>query len=494
MAQLLSLPSEVLHEIISRVNDLWSPATELKALCLTCKRLRDVAEPVLYRQLCTSKHDREQATIFLRFARTIAQRPELRNDVRVVDMYLERNYDFDGCTQVLMPPDFDLSSLRAAAPAYFDGPADQGWAPGKTIKVFPHVMAMLSLLPNLSVLRIRAKEPNGQREMYRLAELAENLPNLRELLICDSKRYNNTQAEFAYAPLVQLPRLRVLSLKHLDMANMFAEGAPRLRFPRASLGVERLSVRQCSMTNECMRDLIVACRRLTHFTYHQWSDINQREERLDVAVWHGALATHKDSLEEADLNCINEFDILDGWDNSPLEPWPSFRDFAKLTSLKMEYRRMRYDLLPQVLRELYLHDCRDIENRAEISGWCSVKKNWCPDLHSFQIMTTQHCRASQRAVKRYGFRWYCWSEMTRVYKKVDFLLKIWFRDFIDGTYHFSQVGSRSSFSFHHLLFYTWSHCYLILLSPLCIRPFPVSPLFPPFFCTETRLYRTTVYW
>jgi hypothetical protein len=173
-----------------------------------------------------------------------------------------------------------------------------------------------------------------------------------------------------------------------------------------------------------------------------------------VKGWHNALSLHKDFLQEISLDCINAFVIMRDHYNHPLPTWPSLNSFTSLKTLKMEYRRTEYAHLPPNLDFLYLFDCRGIRTDAEINAWKQLKAYYCPKIKTFEIMITQDCRWAQRQVKSTGFHWGYFPDKTREWNKDGFLLKIWFKEFLDGTYHFSQVGASSPFTNVNLINFT----------------------------------------
>ena len=459
MTNLLDLPVELLTQIVSDVEEDWYPLpSDFKPLRQTCRKLRTLADAWFFRSFKTDKDDRHPAPRFLQFSSAVARRPELRKNVKTLDLLLERNYDYDGCTEVWVPNGFDLSAFEDAASSFFEGNGvAKMWRRGTTIAVYPHVMALLSLLPDLEVLRLNVKDDKGNKNLQRLVDLLHGASHLKELKLAAFKPFDDTFPSFTpFEPILQLSSLKRLTLKHLHMADTtefsFADPSEVIderltKYVPGSLTIENLSIRNCRISSDYTIQLIKACRRLTSFDYKEWANINEqdrkRKPRLDVKSWHDALSLHKDTLEELSLNNMNAFTILNEIGGRPLDAWPSFTSFLALTILKIEYRRMVYTHLPPNISHLYLFDCREISNSSEITGWIGVK-SYCPHIELFEIMTTQDCRSIQYDCKYLGFKWGCWTEQTREYNKAGFELKVWFKDFIDGTYHFSQGTDDTS--------------------------------------------------
>lgn len=460
MAQLLNLPVETLQETIEYVALAYRPLADLKALCRTCKALCNIAQPVLYHQFIFNR--REDCSVdnigwkLLRFADTLARRPELRKSVKEMQLDLQSDEDLARNIGCFIPPKFDLGGLRGAAPQYFSSKRKRdAWGRKKTMQVFPHVEVVLSLLPRLEVLRLRVGGVYDQKSTYLGfgPETAQYLANVKELALCGPTGYNDEPAHFEMImPLINsLPRLKKLKLKNFDIAGVFRKSEDResaqWRIAEGTMGIEELCIRNCPMTNEILQRIIRSCRRLTAFDFKTWKDSDYEDRRrfwrqeLDVESLHAALFLNKDSLEELSLNCVNVFEKME--DYSPAETlpgYPSFQDFLRIKTFKIEYRRMRYENLPPNLTHLYLYDCRDVRNEMEVEAWKAVKRSFCPDIETFEIMCTDNCRGVQCQLKYMHFQWGCWTEKTREWYKDGFELKVWFKDFIDGTYHFSQVS------------------------------------------------------
>ncbi|KAF1953432.1 hypothetical protein CC80DRAFT_595981 [Byssothecium circinans] len=481
MAKLIDLPTETLTEIVWQVS-CWRGLDDLSALRLTSHKLRDITDLIFFNTLKTKQYEKQPAKKILQFADIVSRRPELRKSVKTIDLFLGPDFAFNSCRRTNVPNDFDLSAIRKAAEAFFEGVLENKWVSENeqlkgmvfrskkkkkkmkaemkrnTIEVYPHVAALVSLLPRLEVLRQITDDPYRNQDMGRIAELKYNYDLLRELVLEAPERRDGVLLSFGpMAPLLELPRLNNVSLKYFDLGEFFKFGVPQedegkegweknkqpedtlLRYAKGSLAIQRLRMRHCSTTNEYMVHLIAACRRLKCFDFKTWADIEERDpEELDVKGWHEALSIHKYSLKVLSLNCISAFKIRREYNHDPLTPWPSFAFFTALKDLRIEYRRMKYAHLPPSIETLYLFDCRDVEDDDEITAWTQLKANHFPHIKTFEIMVTGNCRGVQYQLKYYGFHWGCWTPKTREWEKDGFLLKVWFKDFIDGTYYFSQ--------------------------------------------------------
>ncbi|KAK7190457.1 F-box domain protein [Paraphaeosphaeria sporulosa] len=460
MAQLLNLPAETLQEIFEHIALDYRPLADLKALCHTCKAICNIAQPMIYRHFIFNRKEnwseKEVGHKLLRFADTLARRPELRKSVKELQLDLEADDDLAENTGCFVSPDFDLGGLRSAAPQYFSSNKKRGmWGENKTIQVFPHVEAILSILPRLELLRLRVGARYGLRNpsLGFGPESAQYLANVKELVLCGPTGFNSEPAKFDMIMrlIVSLPQLKKLHLKNFDIAGIFRKQEDResaqWHVTEGTMGIEDLCIRSCPMTNEILQRIIRSCRRLVKFNFKTWSDIDYEKRRrfwrkeLDVEALHAVLSLHKASLEELSLNCINVFEKMN--DYSPVQrlpAYPSFLGFSRVKMLKIEYRRMRYEHLPPNITHLYLCDCRDVQDDAEVEAWKAIKRTSCPDIEKVEIMCTDQCRAIQYQLKYMHFQWGCWTEHTREWYKDGFELKVWFKDFIDGTYHFSQAN------------------------------------------------------
>jgi hypothetical protein len=477
MTNLLDLPTELLILIMSEVQyGSCRLHPDFLVLRQLCRKLLSVIDPFFFHSFKLEKSYRDSGARFVQFATAVARRPELRKNVKSVELHLERTYGYIRRRQVWVPEQSDLSALRDAAPTYFEnnnetmwtGPTKKNsrnskgngelkWEKRRAIAVYPHVTALLSLLPNLEVLRIKSKDPATNRGLRRLKDLMPLFSNLKELSLCPQEQYHDaTLVGFRpLAPLLRLPQLRTLALKHLDMENMTANHAADVStrfddicYAQGSLAIENLTIRKCSITSDSTAHLIQACQRLRSFHYREWEDEEVSndvvEPQLDVQGLHDALSLHKDTLSELLLDYTNGYKMLNGVDEyDPLTAWPSFTSFVALKTLKIEYRRMTYPSLPPNIEHLYLFDCREIEGESEIDGWIAIQ-TYCPQIKLFEIMTTEHCRNTQSSCKRYGFRWGCLSERMREWTKGGFELKVWFKEFVDGAYQFTEGTDDTS--------------------------------------------------
>jgi hypothetical protein len=458
MARILELPVETLHEIVEYVTLCYRPFVDLDALCRTCRALCNIAQPLLYHSfIFNSKEAFQEKNLgykLLRFADTVARQPELRKSVK--EFRLDLQFDDDRAREVgcVVPPNFDLGGLRGAAPQYFNSDKKRGmWEKKKTIQVFPHVEAILSILPRLEVLKLNVGGAYGLRDLCLGLgpESAQYLANVTELALCGPAGYNPARFDMIMPLISSLSQLKKLRLKNFDIAGIFRKREDResaqWHVAERTLRIEELCIRNCTMTNEVLVRIIRSCRRLVKFDYKAWKDHEFEERRRiwreepDVNCFHAALSLHKSSLVELSLNWVNVFERMADYNPAKTLPaYPSFQDFSHLKAFKIEYRRMRFENLPPNLTHLYLYDCRDVQNDAEVEAWKAIKRTFCPDIEVFEIMCTDHCRSTQYQLKYMHFQWGCWTEQTREWDKDGFNLKVWFKDFIDGTYHFSQVS------------------------------------------------------
>ena len=461
MSHLLDLPTEVVRDIFEYVAVGWWPVASVKALCHTCRALCTIAQPILYRSFTMNFEsyymEKEVGRRFLAFTDTVARRPELRKELKTLELFLQVGKLSERGSWI--PPEYDLGGWRAGAPQHSSSIDRRNmWVARRTLAVFPHVETLLSMSSHLAALKIQTDcFPELKNPYLGLRpESAQYLTNLKQLTLIGSS-HDFTRFEPIMSLIVQLPRLRKLKLEGFDIAGIFrkqeARESAQWRVADGTLPIEDLSIRNCSMRNEILQEVINSCRRLTHFDYLAWQDIDYQErgqswrEPLDVEGLHAVLTQHKASLQELSITGANVFEAYRQsfyQRNAPLVVYPPFGSFRHLKTLKIEYRRMRYENLPRNLTYLYLYDCRSVSDDTEVEAWKVTKRNFCPDLETFEIMCTDSCRSIQYKLKYMHFHWGCRTEQTREWEKDGFLLKVWFQDFIDGTYHFSQVSHNNT--------------------------------------------------
>jgi hypothetical protein len=312
MTTLLDLPTEILAQIVSELQNHWRPGPEdFKDIRQSCSRMRSMTDPFFFHSLKIDQYDCTPAIKLLVFASAVARRAELKKLVRCVDVLLEKDtdnnvdpdHDSHEVREVWSPFGFDPDSLREAAPAFFWDVED--WAPfhfyalkemtrlqyingrrkygsrtneyvknlaRKSIAVYPHVTALLSLLPNLEMLRIHDWGYDGNRQMDRLLDCMSLFQELQEFSFWasnDSDVYWNPSASDLLL-LLRLPSLKTIALEHVDLATCNVSSISSLNL--GSLGIENLAVRNCKMQTGHIVHLIRACRRLTSFAYKTWDN------------------------------------------------------------------------------------------------------------------------------------------------------------------------------------------------------------------------------
>ncbi|KAF2247541.1 hypothetical protein BU26DRAFT_349340 [Trematosphaeria pertusa] len=395
MSPLLALPIEALHEITAKLlykqlDDSVPPAyytcveeEALRALCLTCRRLRDVAQPILFSVFLSQQSRREENLVkrFARFARTIAIRGDLRKSVRIFDMSTHYASNSDSLE---LPSGSGLQELQEAAPAYFQSREVRD--NGVMLHVGEHVMGILSLLPNLRVLKIEGQVDDAP-DFCRLVDLMDNFQKLEELqLVCEELEDLPWLRVSDLAPLLRLPELKKFSVKTAAVYDI--ESAVHLStFEEKSLSVEEVSMENCVTTNASMHRLIRAFRQLTRFKYTNWTEADEEAQKLDTLVWHSALSEHKDTLQELEIDdlCPTTEDDL-----SLPTSWPSFCNFASLKVLRIEYDLLDYNGLPESLWTLHLFDCEVIQSDEELDSLCRIKARSCPDIEDVEIRVTRN--------------------------------------------------------------------------------------------------------
>jgi hypothetical protein len=398
MPQLLDLPVETLNEIALSFDNGYLRWTSLLHLCRTCQKLRDIVQPILFRELDLRERYKTSTLTnqFLAVTRAIIHRPDLAQSVRIVNMHLGRNFD----NQRLIPRGLDLSDFQTAGLEYFTDMTR--WEPTLPLSDLGASRASIDVYPHGCM-----------------------LPNLKEITTLFVGRH---EVKFHYQELVlllSLPRLQILKIKGLNTRGISSK--PYSLLP-GSLGIKQLSLRQCTTSDSRMQELIAVCKELTHFTYTRLSEDAGKDP--DPELWHTALSLHKRSLLKLNLNFLDK--RADDSDNWPRPVWPSFWDFSTLKSLKVDYRRVQLSGLPESLETLKLSDCWDVEPE-DLDRFSAINKEGCPNIRNVEITVTYGCRINRNVLKIYGFEWNDWSEMSLSLPTIDFLLKFILKEFTDGT-------------------------------------------------------------
>ncbi|KAL6786754.1 hypothetical protein J3E68DRAFT_445883 [Trichoderma sp. SZMC 28012] len=315
-ASLVTMPDEILVKICenmcrhcSGIDNWESKEGALKRFSLTCRRLRDIAQPILYHQSAPGN--------MIPFMRTIIERPDLAAQVR-------NFFTYEADDPELF--DTDIEIFRAEAQRLNHGNRNK-WT--------------------------RAMLDNKYRYQQRLFELAlALLPNVKKItLIVPSRSQEELDGLFG-APVVlkSVHRLTVLPWEPVDFGRFkdILAMMPRLErlqieechcitqtLPLAEL--RTLIIVECGISTESLQNIIQSCPNLEHFEYQSWArdyppEYFGFEEECTWGLAQDILRSRKKTLKHLNLtfnlNCRMDVDDL-----GPDDYLSSFDDFDGLETL-----------------------------------------------------------------------------------------------------------------------------------------------------------------
>ncbi|KAF2247536.1 hypothetical protein BU26DRAFT_566505 [Trematosphaeria pertusa] len=419
MPTLTDLPNEILIAIASHLRyKVGIPSHKttyelaLATLCLTCRRFRAVIQPILFGSIHLPLRPlvSDPTKPFLRLVRTLTATPKLRQAAAALDIELPSGYYVPK-----FPKDFDWGRVREDAVGIDAGVfgRDEEWRDGMKLRVWPHVVFLVSLLPQLQTLRVISitggtAEPRQMHEFLGASERRKEVV----LELTKSGHAEQRQGIEDLAPLMGVPTLRRTTID--NVALLGSEELVRTCFPLRSSLIEQLDLRDCPMTGSCIGGFLAGFRGLKSFSYSAWKPIEQDLFGVDEKVWHAALLPHASTLEELHLDCVTEKSLY-GYNfhtvpEYELYAWPSFAPFTRLKKLEIEYRRldMRDEQLglPASLEKLRLLDCRNIGGAAELQYLCGIPAgSFYPGLRKVVVNMSRNCLVAEKLLTEHGFEW-----------------------------------------------------------------------------------------
>jgi hypothetical protein len=334
------LPGEILEKICFFSKCKYGYTGTLAILCLTSKRLCDIARPILYREPITkysvhyfSNYDADAGAEcpLLQLMRTLLQRPDLAAIVRhlIFNPWLVHEL-----------PNTSAEMLQDAAtkfglelPVDWREPAGDPYTePGQALSATLAVLLML--LPNLEVLRLQLSDTFNFGLLEQIASqknggLNPRLPNLKKLFLAHNDSEGGCVLD-SVGPLVALaPNLEVLGC---DQGAGFGEDG-NADFPTMGK-LRKLLLRQCAMTREELEDLVCKAPALEVFVHQPWGTATVsddcHESNLNGVL--AALSSVRRGIKTLVID-LSEREHRDE-DFRPIDPRGSIEHLNQFTGLK----------------------------------------------------------------------------------------------------------------------------------------------------------------
>ncbi|KAK4061961.1 hypothetical protein Trihar35433_9561 [Trichoderma harzianum] len=369
-ASLLTMPDEILVKICEDLcchcsavtTETWDfrkcSKSAFSSLIQTCRRLRDVVQPVQYHEVFPSD--------FRPLLRTIIARPDLAARVRrfyIIDMM---NSEFSA---------EDVEMLRAEARRHKIGKCDE-WL--QTIKdhEYDSQLRLLELtlarLPKLETLYIQ--EPGRYRTKLNVSLKAlTEMPSITNLELCI---HENTDLGRMHDFISMLPRLEKLTV---ELCGKISQHLPLSELRSVVLCESYISVAS-------LQNLVSSCPKLEHFEYYD-GDLGlsvEDESQMDFASFTWGQAQRILHARRETLKALN-FEFGPDYLAIPREPLGeddylhSFHDFDKLETLWVRTTSFGTDddekdvpLFPQDVQELV----KMLPPSLICLGFSGSHKNW----------------------------------------------------------------------------------------------------------------------
>lgn len=363
---LLCLPTELLATILSKFDDL-SERSLLSDLCLVCRKLRAIAQPILFRSFSIpSSEYSTQGALYRLEAFTVAllHQPPLRNVVRSIDIHGPREY----CVEHKKLDETSIRYTQSLLQAVDQMPfRDKAWWRNNLQNVRRSFVASLlvAMTPNLVALSIEGLDEDI-KHLTKWMQLPSGdlrwpwsrpLTSLKELEISFE---DTNMADMII--LLQIPTLKKFSGTHC-VGTCRAQSSRTLKeMLQSPIHVHTLELSLAHMDVDFINVLLSMCRSLRQLYYepmgpefvHLFADESHRTQQFTVGQLIIALAAYTPQLEELDVAFIL-CEEVDAWEPSTL---PALERLTKLQKLTADYITMTaVEVLPPQLQDIMIRRC-----------------------------------------------------------------------------------------------------------------------------------------
>ncbi|EON66308.1 hypothetical protein W97_05701 [Coniosporium apollinis CBS 100218] len=386
------MPNELLRETFMWINfyvneTMWTPEYDrhrrnservktLCSLCLTSKRFREVAEPLLYHTFVTADMD----TTLPAFLRRVIEQPRFALELRYLDIGILQGEELSGDSQPPLSKD-DFAVLKAAAEK-IDYPRKGAWIEALSKGLADAELALLLVhTPNVERINMEIGYQN-EEELYTWAMIQQADPTVTNptvhgfsALKSISVAHGDTENGLELGFLIDFMRLS--SLREIvgnACSWSFDDGTynqpPPPQWPRDISNVENMSFTFSDFSDAALANLIGACKALKTFECH-WGDAVVGTTEFQLPGLGRALMLQKDSLRTLLLDVSECYAVIYGNMPCPVG-MGSLRDLRTLTKLEIsvvlltgkedmsaegELKRVNLaKILPPSLEELILLD------------------------------------------------------------------------------------------------------------------------------------------
>ncbi|KAJ5210740.1 hypothetical protein N7472_000879 [Penicillium cf. griseofulvum] len=361
----------------------------LRNACLVSRKFRELAQPLLFRDLFDDGLAGDDPNPTISFTKTIYQRPDLQRHVHQIS---------------ILPLPFNARGgkpLSVEDSEFFKGII-------KGLKLADHEEAWISAIekPDLGVFAalLANKTPNlrglhlPQREFW-ISPFIQLLDHNPEFLSNVESIWIESDEELAgfdigsYEKFLTLPKVIFSTFEYGDLWDKFF---PSTWLP-GSLETKELSFHHCHIDAGAIKKLMQACKNLKTFTYNNFSlDPNERRVLRDgtapefnIKQAQEAALVHKDTLELFHL----EFAMAAVWDAGNTEEFASsrvkagsFREFSVLETILIPQACLPpHPEFPSSLKTLHVTDCNSSIRELAQNVATDCKNGLYPKLTNFKV-------------------------------------------------------------------------------------------------------------
>ncbi|KAM6484565.1 hypothetical protein HDV62DRAFT_379023 [Trichoderma sp. SZMC 28011] len=315
-ASLMTMPDEILIKICEDLcrhgsGELHWKNREgaLTRLSLTCRHLRDVAQPILHHEAIPRN--------MVPFVRTLIERPDLAAQIRT--LYTDEAWGDS-------KRDTDINIFREEAQRLNHGNRNK-WTQATLDDKFKYHHRLselaLALLPNVKKIALFVPS-KPEQELDELFGAHVALKSLRSLTVLPSEPVDFGRFRSILAMMPRLERLQIEECHCITQSLPLAE-------------IRTLIITESCISMRSLQTIIQSCPKLEHFEYHDWArdyylDYFDSEAECTWGLAQDILRSRKKTLKHLnfmfDLDCDLDVDDLD-----PEDYLSSFDDFDGLETL-----------------------------------------------------------------------------------------------------------------------------------------------------------------
>ncbi|KAF4771815.1 hypothetical protein N7455_008070 [Penicillium solitum] len=368
-------------------DDEYDAIETLRNVCLVSRQFREVAQPLLFRELYDDGMEGDLTPI-IPFTKTIYRRPDLGKHVHQITI-LPLSFHPGG-------PD----SLAAEDSEFFKGiikdlqlaDEEETWISAMNkydISIFIALLA--NKAPNLRGLHLPVRKFSIQPFIQLFHRNPEFLSNLEYFWIESDDELSGFDIA-SYEKFLTLPKVTFSTFEYGDL---FDTSFPSTWLP-GTLETQQLAFHHCHIDAAALKKLMQACKKLKTFTYNNFSlDPNDRRitrtgtvPEFNVKEAQEAALLHKDTLELFHLEYSMEITDVDDIEQlvSSHVKVGSFRDFSVLETIIIPHVSLPpHPEFSSSVETLHITDCNSSiwELTRNIATDC--KKGLYPKLTNVKV-------------------------------------------------------------------------------------------------------------